>query len=83
MTKEEELNESIKLVQKILSEKKSLLTGDLDAAIKLLEKNGLKDAVSICYKISDAEAKVAEYADELIQPLFFELKKTVIEELKK
>ncbi len=83
MTKEKELKEAINIVQKILSDKRSLLTGDLDAAVKLLGKYGLKEAVSICYKISAAEARVAEYANEEMQPLFFELKKVVLEELKK
>jgi len=83
MTKEEDLKEAIKIVQVILDDKRTLLTGDLDAAIKLLESNNLKKAVSICYKISNAEARVAEYANEELQPLFFELKKVIIEELGK
>ena len=83
MTKEEDLKEAIRLMQHILSEKRSLLLGDLNAAINLLEKHKLKDAVSICYKVSAAEAQVAECANELIQPLFFELKKVIIDELKK
>ena len=83
MEKEKDLKQAMQLAQNILSAKKTLLLGELNETIRLLEKHKLKEGVSICYKISNAEAKVAEYADELIRPLFFELKKIIIDELKK